>query len=110
MPSSTHAPSSGTCPSSTNRKTSASRILVLSRWNMARRRSSGVIVGRPIALDTVPLREENVEAKGLKPVRKPEVEAPLSLREQWSRQVDQQARHLRRMASTNSENRTDHRA
>src|SRR5215208_8477999 len=99
MPSSTHAPSSGTRPSSTNRNTSASRILVLSRWNMAWRRSSGGhrVVGRSVALDAVALREEDIEAKGLKPLRKPEVEAPLSLREQWSCEVDQHTLHVRRM-------------
>src|SRR5215216_1249261 len=98
MPSSTHAPSSGTRPSSTN--TSASRILVLSRWNTAWRLSSGV-VGRPVALDA--LREEDIEANDLEPVREFEVGASLSLREQWSCEVDQ-------LVSTSSENQTDHRA
>jgi hypothetical protein len=32
---------------------------------MAWRRTSGVIVGRPVALDAGALREEDLEAKGL---------------------------------------------
>ena len=72
---------------------------------MAWRRSSGghLIVGRPIALGAVALREEDIETKGLEPVREFEVEAPLGLREQWSCEVDPHA-------STRSGNQRGHRA
>src|SRR5215203_5292613 len=61
------------------------------------------VVGRPVALDAVALREEDIEAHGHESVRKFEVEAPLSFREQWSCEVDQ---HV----STNFETQTVHRA
>ena len=53
------------------------------------------IVGRPVALGAVALREEDIEAKGLEPVSEFEVEAPLGLREQWPCEVDQRRYELR---------------
>src|SRR5829696_1944176 len=103
MPSSTHAPSSGIRPSSTNTNTSdrGSCSYLSGTWRGASLRGHRV-VGRPVVLDAVALWEEDIEAHGLESVRKFEVEAPLSLREQWSCEVDQ---HV----STSSENQTGHR-
>jgi hypothetical protein len=52
-----------------------------------------LVVENPIALHAVALREEDIEAKGLQPLCKLQVVAPLRLPEQWSCEVDQHARH-----------------